>query len=78
MGKYLTTSSAYTKQSGGVSASMKWTMIDKTTALVRESGMNEEFWAQAIKHAVYLHKKTISPVLSIKNPARVVIVEYPR
>lgn len=42
--------------------------MNKALRRLKEVGMNERFSAEAMKHAEYLHNKTITPILNMKTP----------
>lgn len=67
MGSDLTTAFTYMSQSNGVAERMNRSMMDRMRAMLREAVFNEGISAEAIRHAVYLHNKTVSSVLKMKT-----------
>jgi transposase InsO family protein len=53
----------YTQHKNGVSERMIRTIVTKARALIIDSGIDEEFWAEAVNTATYLHAR--SPSVSV-------------
>ena len=58
----------YTQSKNGVAERMIWTIVTKARALLIDSRMVDEFWAEAVNTAVYLHARTPSQALQGITP----------
>lgn len=63
-----TQSTAYTPQSNGIAERYNRTLLDKTRAMLIQSGLPMSFWGEAALHAAYLSNITGSSVLKDKTP----------
>lgn len=61
----------YTPQQNGVSERMNRTIMDKMRCMLAETGLEQEFWAEAASTAVYLINRTPNSVIKFKLPEEV-------
>ena len=50
---------------------MNRTIMDKVRSMLAETGLGQEFWAEATSTAVYLINRTPNPTLDFKLPEEV-------
>ena len=58
----------YTQSKNGVSERMIRTIVRKARAMLIDSKLNDDFWAEAVSTAVYLHARTPSQSISGATP----------
>jgi len=58
----------YTQHKNGVSERMICTIVTKARALILDSGLSDEFWAEAVNTAVYLHARSPSRAVDSLTP----------
>jgi len=61
----------YTPQQNGVSERMNKTIMDIVRSMLAETGMSQEFWAEATSTAVYLINRTPNSFIGFKLPEEV-------
>lgn len=61
----------YTPQQNGVSERMNRTIMDKVRSMLSETGLGQEFWAEATSTAVYLINRTPNSTIGFKLPEEV-------
>lgn len=61
----------YTPQQNRVSKRMNRTIMDKIRCMLAETGLDQDFWAEAASTAVYLINRTLNSVLKFKLPEEV-------
>lgn len=61
----------YTPQQNGVAERLNRTILEKVRSLLRETGLGEEFWAEASSTVVYMINRTPSIPLELKLPEEV-------
>lgn len=61
----------YTPQQNGVSERMNRTIMDKVRSMLAETGLGQEFWAEATSTAVYLINRTPNSTIDFKLPEEV-------
>ena len=67
----------YTQSKNGVAERMIRTIVTKTRALLIDSQMVDEFWAEAVNTAVYLHAQTPSQSLQGITPYEKITTRSP-
>ncbi|CAA7036546.1 unnamed protein product [Microthlaspi erraticum] len=58
----------YTPQQNGVSERMNRTIMDKVRSMLAETGLGQEFWAEATSTAVYLINRTPNSTIGFQLP----------
>ena len=61
----------YTPQQNGVAERANRTLVEMARAMLIHSGLNEHFWAEALKTAVYIRNRTTTKILCDKTPFEV-------
>lgn len=59
---------AYTPQQNGVAEQMNRTLLERTRAMLRTTGMAKLFWAEAVKTACYVINRSPSTTIDLKTP----------
>ncbi|GBP42186.1 Retrovirus-related Pol polyprotein from transposon TNT 1-94 [Eumeta japonica] len=61
-------SNPYTPEQNGLAERFNRTIVEKAKCLLLDAKLGKEFWAEASNTAVYLHNRTVLPVLNDKTP----------
>lgn len=61
-------SNPYTPEQNGLAERSNRTIVEKAKCLLFDAKLSKEFWAEASNTAVYLHNRTVLPVLNDKTP----------
>ena len=59
---------AYTPQQNGVAERMNRTLLERTRAMLRTAGLDNSFWAEAVKTACYVINRSPSTAIDLKTP----------
>ena len=68
---------AYTPQQNGVAERMNRTIMEKVRCLLNESGLEEEFWAEAVSIAVYQINRSPSSAIDYNIPEELWLEKKP-
>ena len=68
---------AYTPQQNGVAERMNRTIMEKVRCLLNESGLEEEFWAEAVSTAVYQINRSPSSAIDSNIPEELWLKKKP-
>ncbi|KOM25686.1 hypothetical protein LR48_Vigan153s000800 [Vigna angularis] len=59
---------AHTPQQNGVAERMNRTLLERTRAMLKTTGLAKSFWAEAVKTACYLINRSPSTAIGVKTP----------
>lgn len=78
IGIELTTLSAYSPQDSCLAEHMNRSLLNKGHAMLHcKAYTNKLFWGEALLQAVFLHNRTVTPVLNMKTPQEVLLKNAP-
>lgn len=67
----------YMPLQNGVAERMNWTIMENVRCLLNESGLEEEFWAEAVNIATYMINRSPTASLNFKSPEEVWLGKQP-
>lgn len=67
-GKAPTTTSPCTSESSKVAVQMGHTLLRKAQSSLKEAGVSDQYWCEAMKHAAHFYNQITSGNLEMKTP----------